>query len=804
MQTIANIGICPGIGLWKSGSGSWTPNSSLGGESVNFWAKGRSGLTMPDSVGANDIAITTPVYCKGVLIGDKTRTEEHIFDGSSYTLYYKAKAASASYQVRLGSQAWSGKGIVLIAESNNLYFQGDDGTLQSSTIQVTNISTNLAGWFEVFIEVDFTTKRLRSTIYELGTANVIGSSKNINIAAWTFSASDNQNPFSFYTDIAADFKKFNALKTIAQCRDKTYVTDLQLWYPEMVSGTDVSGNAKHLTRSTVDRNSRHYCSVSTYLLDRGYSLYRNVQKYLWDATLVNYEDVYVPYDINGLPIARILTGAGGTAYVKISDHPGSATEHNLAESRLSLPLEQWDKSDTNIYVDAVRTLYHYVAGTPHEWHISELDYLTFSQRCKANYKGINFFKITDSSISDRKILKEFFSFATDKTGADLTKILNFTGDNAGMLSDLQILQDASIEATGSFTLNNIVNTIPTIIYWGDGNKSEPTSGSTMNTNEYAVAAIYNIYISHPDSLVEFRNHGTSYFANGNDVSQLNKCTNLEKILLDNNNKTPYTGSIDGWNKGLKDIQVVGVNGDPGITGDVAPFIALTRIWVWSSLHGNMSNSIHMKELNFGGNETVTFDMSAWDDIEWLNNQYAFDVVMIGSITGKVHLHEICWWGTVHHLEGDIATCVALTYLTFNNASLSHISGDISALTLITTFGDPGPSDITGSLAALIDLEYFIGSSHNTIVKPVRLNLLTKICYLSKSDWVWSTAEVNAMLADVWANRNSARTALARRLIFNTVGSGAPSGQGITDKAALEAYRSPTPPGTAALWTIDTN
>jgi hypothetical protein len=32
---------------------------------------------------------------------------------------------------------------------------------------------------------------------------------------------------------------------------------------------------------------------------------------------------------------------------------------------------------------------------------------------------------------------------------------------------------------------------------------------------------------------------------------------------------------------------------------------------------------------------------------------------------------------------------------------------------------------------------------------------------------------------------------------------APTGQGIIDKAALQAYRSPDPPGTADLWTITT-
>jgi hypothetical protein len=57
----------------------------------------------------------------------------------------------------------------------------------------------------------------------------------------------------------------------------------------------------------------------------------------------------------------------------------------------------------------------------------------------------------------------------------------------------------------------------------------------------------------------------------------------------------------------------------------------------------------------------------------------------------------------------------------------------------------------------------------------------------------TSANVNQILADVWANR-AIQPTWVRNISLNNAGSGAPTGQGIVDKAALQGLG----------WTIVTN
>jgi hypothetical protein len=83
--------------------------------------------------------------------------------------------------------------------------------------------------------------------------------------------------------------------------------------------------------------------------------------------------------------------------------------------------------------------------------------------------------------------------------------------------------------------------------------------------------------------------------------------------------------------------------------------------------------------------------------------------------------------------------------------------------------------------------------------------LTKLCDFNvNTSVVYSAAQINKILADFWANRNMEKGATTRVITLSgAVGTSAPTGQGLTDKAALQLYSSPTPPGTAALWTVTT-
>jgi hypothetical protein len=67
----------------------------------------------------------------------------------------------------------------------------------------------------------------------------------------------------------------------------------------------------------------------------------------------------------------------------------------------------------------------------------------------------------------------------------------------------------------------------------------------------------------------------------------------------------------------------------------------------------------------------------------------------------------------------------------------------------------------------------------------------------------TSIQVNAVLAGFWANRDVAKTRANERTISLTgVNMSAPTGQGLTDKAALAAYKSPNNTG-PMFWTVTT-
>ncbi len=144
----------------------------------------------------------------------------------------------------------------------------------------------------------------------------------------------------------------------------------------------------------------------------------------------------------------------------------------------------------------------------------------------------------------------------------------------------------------------------------------------------------------------------------------------------------------------------------------------------------------------------------------------------------------------------------LTYL--NVQGSNTISGSIAGLSSLTTLHVNGSNTISGSIAGLTALQYLYVTGSNTISAFDTLAAAaTGLCYLKFNNAI-DTATVNAVLAGFWANRDAAKPRNERTIdLDDNAGSGAPSGQGITDKAALQAYRSPNPPGTAALWTVST-
>ena len=150
--------------------------------------------------------------------------------------------------------------------------------------------------------------------------------------------------------------------------------------------------------------------------------------------------------------------------------------------------------------------------------------------------------------------------------------------------------------------------------------------------------------------------------------------------------------------------------------------------------------------------------------------------------------------------GNVSSWTWLTYLrvTGNNT----LSGSVAGLTDLTSLSVTGSNTLSGSVAALTDLTSLSVTGSNTVIgfDGVAASA-TKLSYLKMNNAL-SEAVVNAILAGFWANRDVAKTREERLIDLNdNAGSAAPTGQGIIDKAALQAYVSP--PG-AVVWTVETN
>lgn len=162
----------------------------------------------------------------------------------------------------------------------------------------------------------------------------------------------------------------------------------------------------------------------------------------------------------------------------------------------------------------------------------------------------------------------------------------------------------------------------------------------------------------------------------------------------------------------------------------------------------------------------------------------------------------CTIGTATFSFSDITKLTRWSTWT-NPVNSPTIGGEISRIINGTYFTLYGTNTMSGSIAGLLGLGLCEINSPN-ILYPNVTNL-TGLSYLSIGPAVTLTsANVNQLLSDFWLNRNYAKI-VANRVIglSGSAGTGAPTGQGLIDKANLAAYRSPTPPGTAAFWTVST-
>ena len=149
------------------------------------------------------------------------------------------------------------------------------------------------------------------------------------------------------------------------------------------------------------------------------------------------------------------------------------------------------------------------------------------------------------------------------------------------------------------------------------------------------------------------------------------------------------------------------------------------------------------------------------------------------------------------------------FVSVNADGKTAFGGRVGGLTSLTFINVYGSNTLSGSVAGLTSLTYLSVYGSNTLSGWGAIAAsATGLCQMTHGGLtVLDATEVNAVLAGFWANRDAAKSRTERVIDLGKdtpTPNAAPTGQGLIDNAALQAYRSPTPPGTAALWTVTTN
>jgi len=178
---------------------------------------------------------------------------------------------------------------------------------------------------------------------------------------------------------------------------------------------------------------------------------------------------------------------------------------------------------------------------------------------------------------------------------------------------------------------------------------------------------------------------------------------------------------------------------------------------------------------------------------------------ITKIIGVGDFNNYGWISSTNapSLSFDVSKFINTTCL--KAAGQNTIYGSISNLLLLQIYDISNFSTCSGDTALLSALAYLTIGSFNTIT-PSRVNLATALIHLEiPNNYALTTSNINQLLADMWLNKDAAKYPSGDRTIYllGSATNKGPSGQGIIDADALKAYRSPTPPGTAAFWAVTT-
>jgi len=298
--------------------------------------------------------------------------------------------------------------------------------------------------------------------------------------------------------------------------------------------------------------------------------------------------------------------------------------------------------------------------------------------------------------------------------------------------------------------------------------------------------------------------------------------------LDKNEYVPnnYDLSIaaTGNGSGITQVNLIGkedtvfaITGNARFYDDAACTVNESANWVFQSWKGGTGKYLKCTS----GTSVLTIDKNKLVGIRaWTSGINA--ATLGGSIEPLTNLNFITAVGN-NTLSGNISQHSKLTTLAVSGSTT--ITGSLALLTRLNYIEVGGSNTLSGNLSNHILLTYLSIGGLNTCSGDIALLTLLQLCNMTGnstftysncsnirglsrliiSNVVLTSANVNQILADHWLNRDYPKPLSWSRLmsLLGATGSGAPTGQGITDKAALLAYKSPNMEADKLLWTVST-
>ena len=402
----------------------------------------------------------------------------------------------------------------------------------------------------------------------------------------------------------------------------------------------------------------------------------------------------------------------------------------------------------------------------------------------------------------------FSYIARGLTQAELIDLTECVDDYIGY-EDIELYFNSGTNDTVGIVMKGEVGAKQPYVDWGDGTATSlyMDGDSYLLSRIYATPGLYTIHINYPEGISYMQlSEGITYNDSTRvDLSTFFGATNLDTLML--RKADELYGVVDSLPTSLLNLQLGMWVNHENETGDLSHLVNALRIDLGQPSSTNVvtcdfTDMASLQRYYLNGTGLMIDTVSLHSDLIRIEgngtNKYIY-----GDITDLADLEEICstmegyMWGE----PGD-----ACVYLDIENpeGDSNGIAFDLEDKPLLQRLVLHEGNNVTGGYANASVLSNLMVKGNN-MTKLTRLTTLPVLSgYIAPASVTYTSAEVNQILADLWANRDNAFVARYTQRSFDlrgAVGSGAPTGQGIIDKAALQNYRSPGDNPAYSKWTI---